>query len=191
MNAIGNQCFDVYLTTFAAYVYFFQSFQAFTIIIHYHYGWFGSSATNQFSQNNSELFLPQMFMRCFHTYILNVCFVAGKKVLHQKTQSLSSCFGKLIKNLFIRLTMGIPPRVSVLVCFATCEWLIWWLKFLWMLVELYCSVTFLLCCSQIECSLLKKQPISCTRASQSLWLFPPLKDTMVQMKTELWGISLW
>lgn len=41
------------------------------------------------------------------------------------------------------------------------------------------TYAFLFCCSQTAFSLLKKQPISYIRILRSLWLFPPLKDTMV------------
>lgn len=90
-------------------------------------------------------------------------------------QNLSSCFGKLIKNQFSRLMMGIRQKALFMVLpasfaeMSTTDYVL----------EVYFRLECLLCCPQTEFSLLMKQPVSCTRTSPSLWLFLLLKVIMV------------
>ena len=112
---------------------------------------------------------------------ISCVLIIGKKTLHRRIPSPSSCFGKLIRNQFIRLMMGTQPKALVLVGFAACGCIV--VLFCYLVQrqskKICCTLTFLHFCTQIELSLLKKQPIICTRTLQSPWLFQQLRDTMV------------
>lgn len=133
----------------------------------------------QKSALNFSLLSVHVFVHISWTCVL----VTGRKVLHRRILSLSSCFGKLMRNQFIRLMMGTRPKALVLVGFATygCVYV---MVLLCHVVfkqsnKMYCTLTFLCFVPQTECSSLRKQPVSCTRTLQSLWLFQQWRDTMV------------